>query len=173
MLLEIKKPYNNVSGLTPNDFEDSGSLFAMVGKYLNICGDLGKNIKLGGRFKTLVSSNAETIMINEKFKPQYSVKFTTKIIMSSNHMPTSFKDDGATMERLSIICFNRSFSKDEQDKNLTKKLLAEIEGIVQWALEGKRQLLETNGDWPEEQEEIELKQGEIFKAKPIQKIREN
>ena len=60
--------------------------------------------------------------------------------MDTNSKPTiRAADDQATFNRLHPIPFTVTIPKSEIDKSLPRKLLAEAEGILAWAVEGARQ----------------------------------
>jgi len=44
--------------------------------------------------------------------------------------------DNAIWDRIRLIPFNVTIPPEEQDKNLTEKLEAELPGILAWAVEG-------------------------------------
>ena len=68
-----------------------------------------------------------------------TVKFPTRIVMSTNNMPEFVDPSGALMNRALVFPFSKSFAGRE-DLTLTSRLLAEIEGIAQWSILGLRSL---------------------------------
>lgn len=65
-----------------------------------------------------------------EFKPEF------KLWMAANHKPVIRGNDHGIWRRMHIIPFNVQIPKEKIDKTLTDKLLTEIDGIFQWALEG-------------------------------------
>jgi len=65
-----------------------------------------------------------------EFKPQFKIWFGT------NHKPVIKGTDNAIWRRIHLIPFSVSIPPEEQDRNLEKKLLAELSGILNWALIG-------------------------------------
>lgn len=65
-----------------------------------------------------------------EYKPEF------KIWMAANHKPTIHGTDHGIWRRIHIIPFNVKIPKDKVDKTLTDKLMDEIDGIFQWALQG-------------------------------------
>mgnify|MGYP001176811507 FL=1 len=61
---------------------------------------------------------------------------THKIWMATNHKPIIRGTDNAIWDRIRLIPFNVTIPPEEQDKNLTEKLEAELPGILAWAVEG-------------------------------------
>jgi putative DNA primase/helicase len=66
------------------------------------------------------------------YRPQF------KIWMAMNHKPVIRGTDNGIWRRVHLIPFTQSF-KGREDKDLIKKLLVELPGILNWALEGLRQ----------------------------------
>ncbi|MGY8863886.1 MAG: DNA primase family protein, partial [Pseudomonadales bacterium] len=71
-----------------------------------------------------------------EFKPNF------KLWISGNHKPYIQGNDIGIWRRIKLIPFEVSVAPDEQDKDLTTKLLAESSGILNWALEGCRMWIE-------------------------------
>ena len=75
-----------------------------------------------------------------KGRPLYGnyVEFTIqgKLWLATNSLPQINNSDHGIWRRITAIPFNRTFSASEQDKGLTGKLLAELPGILNWAIAG-------------------------------------
>ena len=56
--------------------------------------------------------------------------------LATNSLPQINNSDHGIWRRITAIPFNRTFSASEQDKGLTGKLLAELPGILNWAIAG-------------------------------------
>ena len=59
-----------------------------------------------------------------------------KLWLATNSLPQINNTDHGIWRRIKAIPFNRTFSVEEQDKNLSDKLLKELPGILNWAIEG-------------------------------------
>jgi putative DNA primase/helicase len=59
-----------------------------------------------------------------------------KMFLAVNHLPVIQSTDPATWRRIHRIPFDVTFLKDKQDKTLREKLLAELPGILAWAVRG-------------------------------------
>ncbi|MFX8999958.1 hypothetical protein ABTN27_21770, partial [Acinetobacter baumannii] len=67
---------------------------------------------------------------------------TFKIWMFGNHRPR-ITDSGESMwRRLRAIPFNVVIPEDERDTQLEQKLMAELPGIMAWAVDGARKWYE-------------------------------
>ena len=68
-----------------------------------------------------------------EFVPQFKLWFGT------NHKPKIVGADDGIWPRIRLIPFTVQIPKEQQDKDVPKKLKAEAAGILNWALEGLRQ----------------------------------
>jgi len=116
--------------------------FALWGKVLNICGDLPATpLKDTGIIKQLTGD--DLMDFEQKGKDSFSEYCLARSIFSANQMPASYNDrTDAFYNRLLIISFPRSIPKAAQDEYLTQHLINnELEGIVNWALQGYTRLI--------------------------------
>jgi putative DNA primase/helicase len=65
-----------------------------------------------------------------EFDPQF------KLFIDANHRPRISGTEDAIWYRLKMIPFTVSIPKDQQDKHLLEKLVAEAPGILAWAVQG-------------------------------------
>lgn len=61
---------------------------------------------------------------------------TFKLWMATNHRPQIHSDDYAIWRRIRLVPFEVQIPADERDHHLQQKLLAELPGILNWALQG-------------------------------------
>jgi putative DNA primase/helicase len=57
-----------------------------------------------------------------------------------NQLPSIEDDTHGMWRRINVIEFPRTFSETEMDVGLTEKLVSELSGIFNWALEGYKRL---------------------------------
>lgn len=93
----------------------------------------------------------DSIGFHRMYKGSVSTKFSTKIIMSTNNVPDFNDPSGALVQRMLIFPFFRSFAS-KPDTTLRSRLHNEIEGILQWAIAGLRDLRANGGKFVEAQE---------------------
>jgi P4 family phage/plasmid primase-like protien len=137
----------NTCSLAIDTLNDQRAIAPIKGKLLNLCTDLPEDSLIAdGGFKQLVSTE-EPVQIDEKFKAPMLYVPTCKHVFVTNVLPDVNDQTYASFNRLLIIRFNRVFSKQEQDKRLSDKLEKEMQGILNWALDGARRLVENNGDF--------------------------
>ena len=66
-----------------------------------------------------------------------------KILLATNSLPQINNTDHGIWRRIQAIPFNRTFTTEDQDKDLSSKLNKELPGILNWAIKG-------NLDWQEQ-----------------------
>lgn len=84
----------------------------------------------------------DSLTVGRLYKQSFTGQLPGRITIAANTIPTFFDDSGAFGNRLLIIPFNRSFLGSE-DPTLLKRLLAELPGICNWAIEGLQRLRAT------------------------------
>ncbi len=78
----------------------------------------------------------EPIVARFLFKEFIEFRPTFKVCLATNQLPHVNGSDAAIWRRLRIIPFNRNFTVEEQDRELSKKLEAEKPGILAWIVRG-------------------------------------
>lgn len=63
-------------------------------------------------------------------------------VLVTNWMPNISGDEFAAWDRVSVVEFSKYIAPEKRDKHLKDKLRAEIDGILQWALDGWRNYME-------------------------------
>lgn len=82
-------------------------------------------------------SGEDTITVNRKWKsalPNY--KMATRFIVVANTIQSLYDPSAALLRRWQFLSVNNAVLKEKLDRNLSKKLSAEIQGIFNWALAG-------------------------------------
>jgi len=64
------------------------------------------------------------------FKPQF------KVFLGTNHRPDIKDPDGAIWEPIRLVPFIVQIPKEDRDKGLDDRLLAELPGVLAWAVQG-------------------------------------
>lgn len=81
----------------------------------------------------------DTVSIDRKHREAWNGKLPTRILMATNELPHFSDASSALPSRFIIFRFLRSFIGQE-DIGLTDRLLAELPGILMWALDGLQRL---------------------------------
>lgn len=128
-----------VSSIGPQEWTRGFSLAELVGKRLNSIAELpARNIGESDRFKAVVSG--DSVMAERKFEQGFRFTPTAAHLFACNALPASQDHSEGYWRRFMVLVFNRAFAPHEQDHQLSKKLLAELPGIVSWAIEGAKRL---------------------------------
>jgi len=134
----------NVAGPTLSGLGDRFGLATMIGKPVAIIADA----KLSGRAdsgaiveRLLNISGEDVVDVNRKNKDQWIGKLPTRLMMLANELPRLPDQAGALASRFLMFRFRKSFLGKE-DRELDARLRSELPGILLWAMEGRRRLLE-------------------------------
>lgn len=77
----------------------------------------------------------DSVVVEEKGKPQYEGRFVATINMLVNEIPTISDNGEAMRRRLRVVPFEQTFS-EKRDDTLMTKLMVEREGILAWLFRG-------------------------------------
>ena len=111
----------------------------LEGKLLNISSEMSADATIAdGYFKAIVSG--DLIEAERKYKPSFTFRPTVRLIAATNHLPRLLDHSDGFTRRAVIISFNRQFAEHEKDVGLENKLIAELSGILAWAVQGLRSL---------------------------------
>lgn len=147
---QLQKVIENVFGfdqcasLSLADLSDKFSTISLIGKRVNLAGELDEKFGNSKAFKQLVTG--------DRFKAEYKfgkvVFFTprTKFIFSTNKIPTFDGFDRGVRRRLIFLPFHRTFLPTDPDIDiyLEEKLKKETAGIIGWMIEGAKRLVKNN-----------------------------
>lgn len=100
-------------------------------------------------------SGEDDITAERKNMDDWTGKLGCRIWIASNNLPNFGQHAKAMMTRLIVIPFDFSF-EDREDRQLTEKLLTELPGILNWALDGL-DVLRMTGDFQEPDESKKIK----------------
>lgn len=134
----------NVSSIPLAEFGKQFGLEGLINKTVNIAAEneMGGNALKTENFKAIVSG--DTITVNIKYYPSISYKPHCKLVFVVNALPDSMDVTHGFFRKLVIVPFPQKFKSNEQDKELTDKLIAELPGILNWAIVGLKRLRENN-----------------------------
>jgi putative DNA primase/helicase len=113
-------------------------LAPLIGKSVAIISDA----RLSGRAdqhaiaeRLLSISGEDTLTIDRKYKPAWTGQLRTRFLIISNELPRLADVSGALALRFILLLLTESFYGRE-DQDLTRKLLSERTGILNWAIVG-------------------------------------
>lgn len=146
VLLEIVRsmmPPAAIASLGPQHWAEQFSPTDLVGKALNVCGELPESqVIAGNTFKEIVEGSPIRTSYKNKdgftFIPQCAHWF------ASNFLPMSRDSSKGFIRRWIVLDFDRVIPESEQVKDLAKIIVAEErEAIAAWVLQGLRRILES------------------------------
>lgn len=133
----------NACGPSTSNLSGPFGLQPLIGKTLAIISDArfsGENIATVVE-RLLCISGEDALTIDRKFLDSVTMKLPTRFMFLSNELPRLTDSSGALAGRFVILRLTRSFYGKE-DPHLTQKLLTELPGILNWAIQGWRRLNE-------------------------------
>lgn len=140
----------NVSNLDLKDLGDRFSPASLFGMLANIGDDIGDdfiNGAIAAQFKKIVSGSR--IRGERKGQPEFFFDPYCKMIYSANNIPRIKDNSGAVLDRMIIVPFNASFSKNDPDFDpyIKYKLRSPeaMERLLFLGLIGLKRVLENQG----------------------------
>lgn len=98
------------------------------------------------RFKAI--TGGDPVSFHEMYVGSQSMVFPIKIVLSTNNFPRFNDPSGALAKRMLVFPFWKSY-REKGDPTLKGRLLKEVEGITQWAIEGLKMLRANDGKFVE------------------------
>lgn len=144
-VLESFFPEDVVSSVSVFDMDSTFGYSGLVDKQINICselsgGCLGKDAV--GKIKAI--TGGDTVEVNEKYKALYKTKLNVRLVFASNHAIRLSSNDDAFVQRCLTLLFRNFVPVEARDRFLVQKLLNELPGILQKAIDAYRQLVRRN-----------------------------
>lgn len=139
---------DNTTALDLKELGDRFRTAELFGKLICAGDDIGDEfIPNPAVFKKIVSG--DPIVVERKGQDPFTLYNYAKPIFSANNIPRIKDKTGAVLDRLVIVPFNASFSKNDPDYDpyIKYKLHSEkaMEYLIQVALEGLKRVLDHNG----------------------------
>ncbi|MDQ3988017.1 MAG: phage/plasmid primase, P4 family, partial [Actinomycetota bacterium] len=131
----------NAAGPTLASLGTNFGLAPLLGKPLAVISDA----RLGGQnvnqvVERLLSISGEDMLtIDRKFREPWTGKLPTRFLILSNELPRFGDASGAIAHRFVVLSLGHSWLGKENPR-LTTELLAELPGILAWALDGLDEL---------------------------------
>lgn len=132
----------NVAGPTLSSLATQFGLEPLVGKTVAVVSDARLSGRADGNIiaeRLLSISGEDALTVDRKHLPAVHVKFPTRFLILTNELQRVNDSSGALASRMLLLRMDRSFYGQE-DPCLTDRLLAELPGILLWAVEGWRRL---------------------------------
>lgn len=112
-----------------------------IGKSLLTIGDLRASAReaASATQKLLEIIGGDSLYVNRKGRSAVTTKLASRVMVASNSMPRLYDDAAVIESRFLLLRMTRSFAGHE-DLDLLEDLLAELDGIMRWAMDGYRRL---------------------------------
>jgi len=132
----------NVAGPTLASLGTNFGLAPLLGKSLAVISDA----RLSGRTdsaivveRLLAISGEDVQTVDRKYAEALNVTLPARLMILTNELPRLTDASGALASRMLLLHLERSFYGKE-DRGLTNRLLAELPGILLWAIKGWQRL---------------------------------
>jgi putative DNA primase/helicase len=132
----------NVSSYSLQSLTNENGYFRakLANKLVNYASEISGNMETA-IFKQLVSG--EPVEARLPYGEPFNLSNYAKLIFNVNELPRDVEHTNAYFRRFLIIPFDVTIPEDEQNKELSKKIIeTELEGVFNWILEGLHRLLE-------------------------------
>lgn len=140
-ILRAMMPPNAVCALPPHQWGERFKLTSMVGKVLNVCGELPEEAMISGeRFKGIVCGEPQDT--EYKGKDGFTFSPIASHWFASNHLPRSRDSSDGFIRRWIIFEFARKIEEAERILDFAQVVIAEErEAIAAWVVDGLKRLL--------------------------------
>jgi putative DNA primase/helicase len=130
---------DNVCNISLNRLNDEKYLPELFGKMINVSGETPSAKQMNtDLIKSVVAG--DWVTGREVYKKPSKFKPYAKHYLGMNTLPEIDDNTHGMWRRIHVIEFPRTFKESEMDVELTGKLMDELSGIFNWALEGYRRL---------------------------------
>jgi len=130
----------NVSSVSMKMLGKPFSMIRLDGKLANIVEESPAEIDQE-EFKNVVSGGHVTAAM--KHKPEFDLKVDARLFFATNKIPRFNDTSIGNRERLCIIPFSRYIKPEERDVGIFQRLLSEMPGILNFALDGLEDFMAT------------------------------
>lgn len=137
---------NCYSSVPLNELKSATSRQATVGKLFNLSEETEINaLRESSMFRALVTG--ASITFRKLYHQEATMKFRAKIIVACNKIPPTNDDSNGTYRRMLIVPFRNIYSKKNGnlDKDIRKKIYAEMSGVYNLVLDAYDRLIEQKG----------------------------
>jgi P4 family phage/plasmid primase-like protien len=119
---------DSYSAVAIQDFSKEQYRAAMVGKLLNISAEVAATSHAADDFLKAVTG-ADPVQVRFLYQPAQQITLPTRFFIACNEPFRTRDTSGAIEERLMILTCDNYVPKEERDKDLPRKLRAELPGI--------------------------------------------
>lgn len=135
---------HNICGPTLASLSQNFGLAPLLGKLLAIVSDARLSKRSDSQIiseRLLSISGEDFLTVDRKYLPAWHGQLFARILILTNEVPEIADASGAFASRFVLLRLTESFYGRE-DPLLTKRLLGELSGILNWAIEGRQRLVD-------------------------------
>jgi putative DNA primase/helicase len=132
----------NIAGPTLASLAGRFGLEPLVGKLAAVLSDArmsGRPDQQAVAENLLRISGEDQVEVDRKHRPSLTLRLGVRVVMLSNEVPRIADASGAMASRFIVLKMTESFYGRE-DPGLTARLLADLSGVFNWAIEGWHRL---------------------------------
>jgi putative DNA primase/helicase len=107
----------------------------LVDKRLVTASETNEGARLNSA-RVKVLTGGDPVTASFKYKNPFEFVPAATLWLAMNYLPQIHDDSHAMWRRIRLVPFNRRFSGGDRDDRLTAKILDELPGILNWAIEG-------------------------------------
>ena len=133
----------NVCGPTLGSISQNFGIAPLIGKRLAVVSDARLSGKADQAIiveRLLAITGEDSLSVDRKFREAWEGRLQARFLILTNEVPRLTDSSGALASRFVTLILRKSFYGKE-DQGLTDKLLAEMPGILKWAIEGWERLV--------------------------------
>ncbi len=145
VLLDLLKALcgiSNVSAVAPEKLDNNFQRAHLQGKYANLITEIAEGAVLPDAAMKAITSG-EHMTAERKFGHPFDFSPYATLWFGTNHMPHTRDFSAALFRRACVLRFNRKFTGANCDHHLKEKLVNELPGVLNMALEAIANVLET------------------------------
>ncbi len=133
----------NVASVPLSRFSETFGLASLINKTVNIAAENELTTRLNTEnVKSVISGDSQNIA--RKYHEDVHCALSCKLIMLLNNLPNTADVTLGYFRKILIIPFPHTFTNAEIDENLFEKLVPQMPGILDWAIEGLQRLQKNN-----------------------------
>ena len=132
---------DNTSNVSFNSLSNEYYVLELFQKMINISGETPQN-KYINTDAVKAATAGDWITGRELYKQPMKFRPFAKHFLAMNKPPIITDQSHGMWRRIWVLEFNRRFTEEDMDRQLEEKLVDELSGIFNWALEGYKKLKE-------------------------------
>jgi putative DNA primase/helicase len=135
----------NVSTYTLESLTNQNGYYRakIANRLVNYGSEISTNMQTA-MFKQLVSG--EPVEARLPYGEPFTLNNYAKLVFNCNELPTDVEHTNAFFRRFMIIPFEITIPEEDQDKQLSKKIIdSELSGVFNWVLDGLKRVLKQKG----------------------------